>query len=113
MAEWKELTTVTEWEKVWEQSAEQPVLVLKHSTQCPISANAFKESEAYLQNNPRDDVNYVLVKVIESRDVSNKIAADTGVKHESPQLLFVQNKQATWNASHWDITKKAVSEALS
>lgn len=113
MAEWKEMKTLADWEDVLAQSESQPVFVFKHSTTCPISANAWKEFAAYLDSEPREDVSYVMVKVIESRDVSNKIANDLGVKHESPQAIVVKDRKETWNRSHWDITQQSIREALS
>ncbi|WP_261304251.1 bacillithiol system redox-active protein YtxJ [Paenibacillus andongensis] len=109
---WKEITTLEEWESVLERSAERGQLVLKHSTTCPVSANALIEYNHYLQENPNSDVDYVLVKVIESRPVSNQIAEDLGVKHESPQIIYVTNKKKYWAASHWSITTEHMTAVL-
>lgn len=113
LAQFKEIQTVEEWQEALEKSASQPLLVFKHSTTCPISANALKEYETYLNKEPRQDVDYYFVKVIESRDVSNKIADDLGVKHESPQAIVVEGKKEVWNKSHWDITQTGIRQALS
>ena len=112
MAKWREITELNEWETLWEKSGEKPVVVLKHSTTCPVSANALKEFESYLEDQPNNEPEYVLVKVIESRPVSNRIAEDTGVKHESPQILWVKNKEQQWNTSHWAVTKAHMSAVL-
>jgi bacillithiol system protein YtxJ len=50
----------------------------------------------------------VLVKVIESRPVSNQIAEDLGVKHESPQVILLKGGASYWNASHWAITEEHI-----
>ena len=113
MIEWKEITKEAEWDQLFEGSSEKPVVVLKHSTTCPVSANALQEYENYLKKQPNGDVDYVLVKVIESRPVSNQIAADTGVKHASPQILYVKNKETIWNTSHWAVTEAHISAVLS
>lgn len=113
MAEVKEITTLEEWQGVFESSSEQPVFVFKHSTTCPVSAEAWKEFQNYLSENPNGQVNYVLVKVIESRPVSNKVAEEVGVKHASPQAILVKDQEAMWNASHFKITKKAIADLLS
>ncbi|MNV97138.1 hypothetical protein D3C71_1922260 [compost metagenome] len=55
---------------------------------------------------------YILVKVIESRPVSNQIAEDTGVKHASPQILYIKNKETVWNTSHWAITEEHMTAVL-
>ncbi|UUZ79203.1 bacillithiol system redox-active protein YtxJ [Paenibacillus sp. P26] len=112
MAEWKEITTNEEWNELYERSASKPVVVLKHSTACPVSANALNEYEAYLGKKPNPDIDYVMVKVIESRPVSNQIAEDTGVKHASPQILYIKNKETIWNTSHWAITEEHITAVL-
>lgn len=112
MKKWKELTTTEQWADVFESSAKRPVFVFKHSSTCPISAEALRHFENYLKEQPREDVDYVFVKVIESRPVSNQIAEDVQVKHESPQAIFIDHKKAVWHASHWKITNKAIDEAL-
>ena len=109
---WKEITTLEEWNTVVERSAERGQVVLKHSTICPISSNALEEYNQHLQNNPNSDVDYVLVKVIESRPVSNQIAEDLDVKHASPQIIYIKNKEKYWTASHWAITTEHMTTVL-
>ncbi|GAC41537.1 bacillithiol system redox-active protein YtxJ [Paenibacillus popilliae] len=110
--EWKEITTVDEWAELLEQSSKRGVVLLKHSTTCPVSTNALNEYEQYLQGNPNRDIDYVLVKVIESRPVSNQIAEGLDVKHESPQIIYVKDKQKYWTASHWAVTTEHMTAVL-
>ncbi|MFC4077038.1 bacillithiol system redox-active protein YtxJ [Salinithrix halophila] len=112
MAQWKEITTENEWKEILERSNERLVLVMKHSTRCPVSADAWKECQAYTADSPSEEVDYIQIKVIESRDVSNRIAEDLGVKHQSPQTILVKNREPVWNTSHWHIKKSALAEAL-
>ncbi|MCL6516274.1 bacillithiol system redox-active protein YtxJ [Alicyclobacillus sp.] len=111
MSRYEELTTLEQWAAVYEASKKRPTLVFKHSTTCPISANAHREFERYLENAP-EGVAHVLVKVIESRPVSNRIAEDLEVTHQSPQAILVRDGRAVWNASHWDITAARLQEAI-
>lgn len=77
MQKWKEINTIEEWNQAYNQSGEKPFIILKHSTTCPVSANALKEyEEFFLGTEPEEDMDYLLVKVIESRPVSNQIAQD-------------------------------------
>jgi len=112
MSAWKELTTLEEWQQVLDRSAEKPVVILKHSTTCPVSASAMEEYEEYLAGEPSQDVDYYMVKVIESRPVSNQIAEDLGIKHASPQILYFKNKESIWNTSHWSVTVKHMTAVL-
>ena len=107
MANYTEITTNEEWQGVLKQSMEKPILLFKHSTTCPISAAAHDEFTKF-----STDVDAYLVKVIESRPVSNEIAKDLDTQHQSPQAFVVSNGKAAWNASHWNITEKSLAEAL-
>lgn len=109
---YKEITSIEQWNDVYEASATRPLVVFKHSTTCPVSANAYDEFNKYLSDKPREDVQYVLVKVIESRPVSNQIAEDTSVKHESPQIIYFEKKAKVWTASHWSVTKAHIAAVL-
>ncbi len=114
----REIITIENFDQLWQESLKQPVLLLKHSTTCPISANAYKEFNAFInQNNLESDetqlpVISALVKVIESRPTSLHIADFTKIAHQSPQILLIKGQQVIWKESHMKITKKAIVEAL-
>ncbi|MCA1814857.1 MAG: bacillithiol system redox-active protein YtxJ [Acidobacteria bacterium] len=86
-----------------------PVVVLKHSTTCPISARAYRQM-AQLDRTRVGDVALVVVQT--ARKVSDEIARRTGVRHESPQAFVVRDGKAVWDASHFDITAEAVERAV-
>lgn len=107
-----EITTQEQWQQVFEQTAEHPTVIFKHSTTCPVSANAYNEFTSYLADKPRQDAKYYLVKVIESRPISLQIADDTNIKHESPQIMFIDKKEKVWSSTHWSVTKAHISAVL-
>ncbi|WP_044479208.1 bacillithiol system redox-active protein YtxJ [Paenibacillus antibioticophila] len=113
MPEWKRIVSKEELSALLTRSAEQPVLLFKHSTRCPISAEAYREAEAYLSQTPNEQVTYGLIYVVEEREISNEAADKLRVKHESPQAILVKNGQAVWNTSHSRITADALEEVLS
>lgn len=106
------LIEIDDFLKAWEMSVNQPIFILKHSTTCPISANAFKVCNSKLGEFDAIGSSY-LVKVIEDRVVSNEIAKITEVAHQSPQLLLISNKEVIWKSSHWSITEESISQAIS
>lgn len=110
--EWEEITTLEEWDDILEKSTKRGQVILKDSTTCPVSFNATKEYEHYLEGSPNNNLDYILVKVIESRAVSNQIAKDLSVKHESPQIIFVKDKFKYWTASHWSVTTEHMTTVL-
>ena len=107
----KELRTIEELSLTLEQSSEKPVLLFKHSLTCPISARAFSEFRAYLeQADPR--VSYKLITVQTARAVSNEVAARLNVVHQSPQAILVRDGREVWNASHFAINVSALAQAI-
>lgn len=109
MATLHQITEQAGFDKVWEDSTNGPVLVFKNSITCPISAEAFKQFKSYV-NDAKDDAYYLVVS--EVRDVSNQIAETTGVRHQSPQIFLINNKEVVWNESHSKITEESIKEAV-
>jgi len=106
-----ELTRIADLDAVVNASAETPQFIFKHSTSCPISAGAHRQVVRYLDEREGDAPPVHLVKVIESRPVSNEIASRLGVTHQSPQMILLEGGAARWNASHQSITADALSQA--
>lgn len=112
MSELVELHTKDDLQNVWETSTEKPVFLFKQSTTCPVSAAAFDQFKTYVNENKADgDIAFYFVKVRETREVSNQIEADTKIKHESPQVFFIKNKEVLWNTSHLRIKQSSLEEA--
>lgn len=107
-----ELMSIREAEAALEASAAQPVFILKHSTRCPISAGAYHRVNHYLEAAGNAAPPTYLVKVIESRLVSNDLSTRLNVQHQSPQLILVKNKTAVWHASHNAIDTESLKAAL-
>lgn len=110
MDQLKEVKTEQDWNELYEKSQQEKVLLFKHSTQCPVSAEAFEEFQAFVKEN--SDHTYAYVKVIESRPISNQIAEDLNTVHKSPQLFILENKEVKWTESHWNIKKKAIAKVI-
>ena len=53
-----------------------------------------------------------LIKVVESRPVSNAAAQALNVEHQSPQLILVNDHEPVWSASHYAVTAKNIGDAL-
>ncbi|WP_440115411.1 bacillithiol system redox-active protein YtxJ [Paenibacillus sp. QZ-Y1] len=108
-----ELHKHEEWEEILHRSEDHPVLILKHSTTCPTSARAYREFMAFVgshASDPAQKMEYRIVRVIESRSLSRRIAEDTEVHHESPQVLLLDNGQVIEHTSHGKITRKRLMQ---
>jgi bacillithiol system protein YtxJ len=97
-------------EELLTKSTAQPVLIFKHSTQCPISTQAYEEFLDFVES--AKDLACGSVFVIENRALSNAIAQRFGVRHESPQALLIKDRRVVWHASHWSISRDSLREAL-
>lgn len=92
----------------------QEIIVFKYSSICSMSLtaqNIFDDWLNSLMNN--SDLAIVKIDVIKRRELSNKIEHYTGVRHESPQIIWLKNGKVKWHGSHFEISRKALSALLS
>ena len=100
---WKNIATEADLNKAVEESNSKKVAIFKHSTRCFISKTVLKNFEREVANSDKN-VSYYFLDLIAHRDLSNKIADDFDVTHQSPQLIVFENGKATKNASHQSIS---------
>lgn len=111
MATYQEIHSLNELEAMLQTSHEQPVLFFKHSNACPISFRALGEFQKYLETEARPDVQHALIVVQKAREASNKLAAFTGIQHESPQVIIVRDGKPVWDESHFKLKSEALAAA--
>lgn len=83
-------------------------IIFKHSTRCSISMMAKRRFEMDGDTLPKEIPLYFL-DLIKHREISNQIASEFAVHHESPQLLLIKNGECILDQSHGGIS---VDEAL-
>ncbi len=86
------------------------ILLLKHSSTCPISSRAKYAVEELMAENPVAEVYLVVVQ--ERRDISNEIEEKLGVRHQTPQLLLIEDGNVSEHWSHHYITSETAGAAL-
>ncbi len=91
-------------DRLFAESAEQPIVLFKHDFACHISANAYRE----LSGVP---VEVPLIDVGRQQGLADEVASRTGIEHESPQVIVLRNGQPVYTASLWDITGEEVARA--
>jgi bacillithiol system protein YtxJ len=101
----KRITSKEAFDELIARSNKEPVALFKHSTTCPVSASAFREMEDITGE-------IALIDVQSARSLSNEIKEQTGIAHESPQVIIFRNGNAVWHASHWKVTSHAVEQAM-
>ncbi|AOM82143.1 bacillithiol system redox-active protein YtxJ [Salisediminibacterium beveridgei] len=107
------LQKIMDWEDLKAATRQKGKLfVLKNSTTCPVSREAMDEVQKYAESFVGGEPPVVYLNVQEARELSNQIEDAYGVKHQSPQLLLIEDQAVSWNASHWKITQKACQQAF-
>ena len=107
MADYRTLASPTDFEALLAASRAGRVAILKHSTSCPLSSLAKNRLDRALAEGQLDLPVYYL-DLLRHRGVSNLVAAELGVRHESPQLIVVDKGAAVYASSHLAIDPAAV-----
>lgn len=100
---WKSIRSEEDLQNAIAESSEKKVVIFKHSTSCFISKTVLKNFEKEVANSDKD-VSYYFLDLLANRSISNKIADDLGVTHQSPQLIVLENGKAVADASHQSIS---------
>lgn len=102
---WNELKSVEEWNALLQ--SDEKFIVFKHSTRCSISTTALSRFER--DWDATSNVKPYYLDLLQYRNISNAIAQDTGVEHESPQAILIEKGKVLKSATHLSIF---VSELL-
>ena len=105
MANFIEINSTDDLEKLIEKSNSQPVALFKHSLTCPISAGVYSEVS-------RSSADIHLIVVQNARQVSTAVAERTGIRHESPQAIVLKDEKPIYHASHYDVTASDIEKNL-
>lgn len=100
-----EINSNEELEKLFEQSSEKPVVLFKHSLTCPISAGVHQEI-----SNADADIHTIIIQ--HSRALSTALAERTGIRHESPQAIVIKDGKPIYHAAHYDVTAADVESNI-
>jgi len=110
MSNWTKLTSALDIEKIKEASFGKPILIFKHSTACSVSSTAKNKLESGWDNLSVFDEIYYL-DLLRYRDISNAIAAEFNIRHESPQVLIIKDGACVYNESHFSIRSQEIASA--
>lgn len=100
MNDWYPLRTEQEWAGALAESRLHPVLVFKHSTRCSISRMALDRFDRDWKENPLPGLKRYCLDLLSYREISNRIAAETGVEHQSPQVLLLSGGRCLYSETH-------------
>lgn len=100
---WKYIESEEDLKKAIESSFTHKIAIFKHSTSCFISKTVLRNFEKEIGNSDTKPELY-FIDLIAQRAISDKIAEDLNVRHESPQLLVIENGKVMNSASHQHIS---------
>ncbi|MFM9004519.1 MAG: bacillithiol system redox-active protein YtxJ [Flavobacteriales bacterium] len=106
---WKPLESLAQLDDVIQQSHATPQVIFKHSTRCIISKMVLAQFEEGLDSIP-SHVNLLFLDLLNHRDISNAIASQLSIHHESPQVVIVKNGMAVFHESHHSIDATTIAE---
>jgi bacillithiol system protein YtxJ len=112
MNNWKSVTEKEQFYTLLENSAEKPQIIFKDSTSCGISAHAKHRLEnGFKLIEGKADFHYL--DLLTFRPISNLVAQELRVTHQSPQIILLKNKQVVYTSSHHAIDPVVIARHLS
>lgn len=105
---WIPLQDEKQLEEIVANSNTIPQVIFKHSTRCSVSSMAKNRLD---RKEAPSGINFYLLDLIRYRNISNKIASDFGVTHQSPQVLIINNGECVYNESHSSILFDEIAAA--
>lgn len=107
---WIQLNSIDQLEEIAKKSHDRPQVIFKHSTRCSISMVANKRlSDA----NQPDHSDFYFLDLLQHRNISNAIAEQFSVYHESPQVLLIHKGECIYDESHSSIYMDDIKEEIS
>jgi len=100
--EWNEISDLNDLQHIKKESHRRKALIFKHSTRCGTSRMVLRRFESKLTE-LNENYDLYFLDLLQYRNISNAIEAEFQVKHESPQLILIENEKAVKSASHYDI----------
>lgn len=109
------LKSEEQWRKEQGRKGEYDIILFKHSPYCPTSHHAREAYTKWFDALKSDAlmVKSLTLDVVQNRALSRMIADETGIRHESPQVIwFCQDGSVKWHGSHFKITAEALDKVL-
>ena len=112
MKTWPEVVVLdspSSWEVFKAKPGEK--VLFKFSPRCPVSFAAEDEYRSWLEGLPEAPAFWIArIDVVAQRELTRAIAAEVGVRHESPQALwFGADGKVRWHASHEGVNADSLS----
>jgi bacillithiol system protein YtxJ len=104
---WIELHSMIDLEKALQEETDDLKVFFKHSTRCSISTMALRDFQQSW-NKEMSGFKLYFIDLLTHRDISNKIADEMNVNHQSPQVIVLKNNEVVYTASHEQISASKI-----
>lgn len=106
---WIMLTDSVQLQQIKERSKQTPQVIFKHSSRCSISSMAKGRLD---RSTPPQNIDFYFLDLLANRSISDLIARDFNVYHESPQILIIKNGECVYDESHTSINMDEIKEQV-
>jgi bacillithiol system protein YtxJ len=103
---WIELKHKNQLLSLLNESKNKPALI------CSVSRTVLDRLERNWQESDTLKVTPYFLDLLSFRDISNQIAAEFEVEHESPQVILVHDGSVKFHTSHFGIDYHTLKEAV-
>ncbi|MDX1591264.1 MAG: bacillithiol system redox-active protein YtxJ [Balneolaceae bacterium] len=93
------------------ETSDKLVLVYKHSNRCATCLMTMRVAEKIMREFG-DRLRYIFLDVIHNRDISSHVAEMTSVRHESPQVILINDGITVMDLSHGHIGYETLQNAI-
>ena len=108
---WVKITSLEQCTEILENAKRKPALFFKHSKRCEISTMVLNNFQAEWGKSANLCTLY-FVDLLANRDLSREIEKLTGVEHQSPQVIVVNDEGIIYTATHSSISVDAIDLTL-
>lgn len=109
---WHALTESKQLDEIEKESEEKTVVIFKHSTRCGISRMVLNNFERGYDLEKDKEVKLYFLDLLANRGLSNEVADRFGVRHESPQMIILNDRKVVHHSSHHSISLDTVKEHI-
>lgn len=100
---WNYLEHPDQLDQIINESADATILIFKHSTRCNISRATLDRLERNWKTAEVPNVKPYFLDLLSYRSISNTIADQFQVEHQSPQILMIRKGKSVYDNSHYGI----------
>ena len=94
------MVELNQWSEILEFSKNRNIYIFKHSSRCGVSSMVLKRLEKQLRER---DLDYFYLHIQAYRNLSNWLAEELDIRHESPQLIVLNSEKVISHGSHYDL----------